>query len=126
MSICLFLHNYSITYLKLILQYLFERYWSDEDMEIKRMLSKKVLLVGVLIRIFRDVAFTGNRISKNEWEEQKCKNKKCNQKIEGLTQMPLDKSLNISNEQFASERNSVTGRVAPLYGMAAYVCSGLQ
>lgn len=95
-------------------------------MEIKRMLSKKVLLVGVLIRIFRDVAFTGNRISKNEWEEQKCKNKKCNQKIEGLTQMPLDKSLNISNEQFASERSPVTGRVAPLYGMVAYVCSGLQ
>lgn len=81
-------------------------------MEIKRLLSKKVLLAGVFILLFQAVAFIGNLIGKNEWGEQKWENKKYNQEIEELSQMPLDESLNISNERFASDKDTVTKKVA--------------
>lgn len=77
-------------------------------MEIKRLLSKKVLLVGVFILTFQAVAFVGNLIGKNEWGDQKWENKKYNQEVEELRKMPLDESLSIAERKFASDRNAVT------------------
>ncbi len=77
-------------------------------MEIKRLLSRKVLLAGILIYLFQAVAFIGVQIDNTGLEEIFQQRKQYHQLIAELSKMPVSEGLHVAEQKLAENRNTVT------------------
>lgn len=76
-------------------------------MDIKRLLSKKVLLAGLLIYLLQIVAFVGNQIKQTGLGDFRQQSRQYYQLVEELKKMPVAESLVKAEELLAADRSTV-------------------